>query len=232
MRTTRWSRARRATRPGTWRRRSRSPCTASACSRRSVAATTPWTTSCRQADELRATEVHKARTLSRVSFALGAIPEAILAVVARSGRGPHGTRRAERGGAGGVLRDRGHGQRTRRAARHAARDDAGREAATDRYLQVMDTGSTVRDPEQPVAPAGRRTRRARASSSCGVHFAHPGPGACGHPRRHRPGARAGGDDGARRAHRQRQDDPAPARCRVSTTSPRAASGSTVSTSGT
>ena len=34
----------------------------------------------RQADELRTTEVHKAKTLSRVSFALGAIPEAILAV--------------------------------------------------------------------------------------------------------------------------------------------------------
>ena len=34
----------------------------------------------RQADELRTTEVHKARTLSRVSFALGAIPEAMLAV--------------------------------------------------------------------------------------------------------------------------------------------------------
>ena len=34
----------------------------------------------RQADELRATEVAKARTQSRVTFALGAIPEAVLAV--------------------------------------------------------------------------------------------------------------------------------------------------------
>ena len=126
----------------------------------------------RQADELRTTEVHKARTLSRVSFALGAIPEAILAVSLghRRRRWPS-RRRAERRRAGRVLRHRGGGEQPGRAARHAARDDARRaSAATDRYLQVMDTGSTVQDPADPAAlppadPAGLAWSSCRASRS-------------------------------------------------------------------
>lgn len=126
----------------------------------------------RQADELRTTEVHKARTLSRVSFALGAIPEAILAVSL---------------GFGVVLTSRGelsvgalvaffataavvNSPVERLGMLLAMTLDA--KAATDRYLQVMDTGSTVRDPAEPVAlpaadPAGSRVELA------GVHFAHP-----------------------------------------------------------
>ncbi|GEK20781.1 ABC transporter [Cellulomonas xylanilytica] len=126
----------------------------------------------RQADELRTTEVHKAKTLSRVSFALGAIPEAILAVSL---------------GFGVVLTSRGqlsvgalvaffataavvNNPVERLGMLLAMTLDA--KAATDRYLQVMDTGSTVRDPAQPLAlpaadPAGSRVELS------GVHFAHP-----------------------------------------------------------
>jgi ATP-binding cassette subfamily B protein len=126
----------------------------------------------RQADELRTTEVHKAKTLSRVSFALGAIPEAILAVSL---------------GFGVVLTSRGelsvgalvaffataavvNNPVERLGMLLAMTLDA--KAATDRYLQVMDTGSTVRDPAEPVVlpapdPAGSRVELA------GVRFAHP-----------------------------------------------------------
>lgn len=126
----------------------------------------------RQADELRSTEVHKARTLSRVSFALGAIPEAILAVSL---------------GFGVVLTSRGelsvgalvaffataavvNSPVERLGMLLAMTLDA--KAATDRYLQVMDTGSAVQDPAHPVAlpvadPAGSRVELS------GVHFAHP-----------------------------------------------------------
>ncbi|WP_421733215.1 ABC transporter ATP-binding protein [Cellulomonas sp.] len=126
----------------------------------------------RQADDLRTTEVHKARTLSRVSFALGAIPEAILAVAL---------------GFGVVLTSRGelsvgalvaffataavvNGPVERLGMLLAMTLDA--KAATDRYLQVMDTVSTVRDPQQAVAlpaadPAGSRVELS------GVHFVHP-----------------------------------------------------------
>ncbi|WP_421740752.1 ABC transporter ATP-binding protein [Cellulomonas sp.] len=130
----------------------------------------------RQADELRTTEVHKARTLSRVSFALGAIPEAILAVSL---------------GIGVVLTSRGelsvgalvaffataavvNSPVERLGMLLAMTLDA--KAATDRYLQVMDTGSTVQDPESPVElpvadPAGSRVELS------GVHFVHPRGGA-------------------------------------------------------
>ncbi len=127
----------------------------------------------RQADELRSTEVHKARTLSRVSFALGAIPEAVLAVSL---------------GFGVVLTSRGeltvgalvaffataavvNSPVERLGMLLAMTLDA--KAATDRYLQVIDTPSTVRDPADPAAlpaadPAGSRVELA------GVRFAHPG----------------------------------------------------------
>lgn len=126
----------------------------------------------RQADALRSVEVHKARTQSRVSFALSAIPETILAVSL---------------GIGVVLTSRGelsvgalvaffataavvNSPVERLGMLLAMTLDA--KAATDRYLQVMDTGSAVRDPAEPAAlpvadPAGSRVELS------GVHFAHP-----------------------------------------------------------
>ncbi|MBO3084478.1 ABC transporter ATP-binding protein [Cellulomonas fengjieae] len=126
----------------------------------------------RQADELRTTEVHKARTLSRVSFALSAIPETILTVSL---------------GLGVVLTSRGelsvgalvaffataavvNNPVERLGMLLAMTLDA--KAATDRYLQVMDTGSTVRDPEQPVTLPVPDAAGSRVELS-GVHFAHP-----------------------------------------------------------
>ena len=140
----------------------------------------------RQADALRTVEVHKAKTLSRVSFALGAIPESILAVSL---------------GLGVVLTSRGelsvgalvaffataavvNNPVERLGMLLAMTLDA--KAATDRYLQVMDTGSAVRDPSEPVAlpaadPAGSRVELS------GVHFAHPRTAIAG-------GDRGGGPD--------------------------------------
>ncbi|MEZ0448610.1 ABC transporter ATP-binding protein [Cellulomonas sp. ICMP 17802] len=136
----------------------------------------------RQADALRTVEVQKAATQSRVSFALSAIPEAILAVSL---------------GLGVVLTSRGelsvgalvaffataavvNSPVERLGMLLAMTLDA--KAATDRYLQVMDTGSSVRDPAAPRSlpvadPAGSRVELS------GVHFGHPrGVDAEGHPR--------------------------------------------------
>ena len=136
----------------------------------------------RQAAALRAVEVQKASTQSRVSFALSAIPEAILAVSL---------------GFGVVLTSRGelsvgalvaffataavvNAPVERLGMLLAMTLDA--KAATDRYLQVMDTGSAVRDPASPAQlppadPAGSRVELR------GVHFGHPrGVDAEGNPR--------------------------------------------------
>lgn len=125
----------------------------------------------RQADALRSVEVHKARTQSRVSFALSAIPETILALSL---------------GIGVVLVSRGqlsvgalvaffataavvNSPVERLGMLLAMTLDA--KAATDRYLQVMDTGSAVRDPADPVALPGADPAGSRVELS-GVHFAH------------------------------------------------------------
>ncbi|WP_267897564.1 ABC transporter ATP-binding protein [Cellulomonas rhizosphaerae] len=126
----------------------------------------------RQADALRDTEVHKARTLSRVTFALGAIPEAILAVslaigvpLAAHGHISVGALVAFFATATIVNRP------VERLGQFLAMTLDAR-AATDRYVQVMDTVSAVQDPAEPVAlpaagPAGTRVELA------GVTFAHP-----------------------------------------------------------
>ncbi|WP_370450046.1 ABC transporter ATP-binding protein [Cellulomonas sp. PhB150] len=126
----------------------------------------------RQADALRDTEVHKAKTLSRVTFALGAIPEAILAVslavgvpLAAHGHISVGALVAFFATATIVNRP------VERLGQFLAMTLDAR-AATDRYVQVMDTVSAVRDPEVPVAlpaagPGGTRVELA------GVSFAHP-----------------------------------------------------------
>nr|WP_203755332.1 ABC transporter ATP-binding protein [Cellulomonas chitinilytica] len=126
----------------------------------------------RQASELRETEVHKARTLSRVSFALGAIPEAVLAValaigvsLAARGELSVGALVAFFATAASV-----NNPVERLGQLLAMTFDA--KAATDRFLQVVDTGSTVRDPAVPATlpaadPAGSRVELA------GVRFRHP-----------------------------------------------------------
>ena len=180
----------------------------------------------RQADELRTTEMHKARTLSRVSFALGAIPEAVLAVSLGFGVVLAVRGRAERRRAGRVLRHGGGRQQPGGAPRHAARDDARREGRDRPVPAGHGHGLDRARPGRAGRAAAPRTRRARASSCPAstsrtrvTAAADEAPRGGSTSSRRRPGARAGGDDGARRAHRQRQDDAAPAGARGSTTSP-------------
>lgn len=102
-----------------------------------------------QAEQLRDTEVAKARTLSRVSFALGALPEGILAVelaigvpLAASGRLSVGALVAFFATAALVNNPvEAFGQLL------AMTLDA--KASTDRFLDVMDTSPGIRDPERP-----------------------------------------------------------------------------------
>lgn len=127
----------------------------------------------RQADELRTTEVHKARTLSRVSFALGAIPEAVLAIslaigvtLAADGRLSVGALVAFFATAAVV-----NNPVERLGMLLAMTLDA--RAATDRYMQVMDTAPTVQDPARPASlpPA---SGAGSVVELVGVGFAHPG----------------------------------------------------------
>jgi ATP-binding cassette, subfamily B, bacterial len=127
----------------------------------------------RQALALRDTEVHKARTLSRVTFALGAIPEAILAValaigvpLAANGELSVGALVAFFATATIVNRP------VERLGQLLAMTLDAR-AATDRYVQVMDTVAGVQDPTEPaeLPPPGPRGTRVELA---GVSFAHPG----------------------------------------------------------
>lgn len=125
----------------------------------------------RQADELRETEIHKARTLSRVSFALGAIPEAVLAVslavgVTLTARGEITVGALVAFFATAAVVNQ---PVERLGALLAMTLDA--RAATDRYLQVIDTPSTVTDPARPshLPPAGPHGARLVLD---GVRFGH------------------------------------------------------------
>ena len=111
-----------------------------------------------QAEQLRDTEVAKAKTLSRVSFALGALPEAILAVelgvgvpLAASGQLSLGALVAFFATAAVV-----NNPVERLGQLLAMTLDA--RASTDRFLEVMDMVPSVQDPEHPAAlpptPAG------------------------------------------------------------------------------
>lgn len=125
-----------------------------------------------QAALLRDSEVHKARTQARVTLALGAIPEAILAVslavgvpLAASGRLSVGALVAYFATAAIV-----NGPVERLGQFLAMTLDA--RAATERYLQVMDTTPTVADPADPV-PLPARPDGGSLVELRGVRFAHP-----------------------------------------------------------
>jgi ATP-binding cassette, subfamily B, bacterial len=126
----------------------------------------------RQAGELRETEIAKARTLSRVSFALGAIPEATLAVALAVGvpLTAHGHLSVGALVAFFATAAVVNNPVERLGQLLAMTLDA--KASTDRYLQVVDQLSVVTDPASPVqlppAPADGSTVELR-----GVRFAHP-----------------------------------------------------------
>ncbi|WP_028049197.1 ABC transporter ATP-binding protein [Cellulomonas sp. URHD0024] len=127
----------------------------------------------RQADALRTTEVHKARTLSRVSFALGAVPEAVLAVSLAIGVTLTANDQLSVGALVAFFATAAvvNNPVERLGMLLAMTLDA--RAATDRYMQVMTTRSSVRDPAEPA-----KLPAAGAAGSvvelAGVGFAHPG----------------------------------------------------------
>ncbi|MBT0995689.1 ABC transporter ATP-binding protein/permease [Cellulomonas sp. DKR-3] len=129
----------------------------------------------RQADALRATEVAKARTQSRVTFALGAIPEAVLAVslaigVVLAARGDVSVGALVAFFATAAIVN---APVERLGQLLAMTLDA--RAATERFVQVIDTVPAVQDPDEPArlsAPPGGGSLVELAD----VRFAHPGRG--------------------------------------------------------
>lgn len=126
----------------------------------------------RQADELRATEVAKAHTQSRVTFALGAIPEAILAVslavgVPLAARGDLSVGALVAFFATAAIVN---APVERLGQLLAMTLDA--RAATERFVQVIDLVPAVRDPAEPRALPARPGAGSRVEL-VGVHFAHP-----------------------------------------------------------
>lgn len=125
----------------------------------------------RQAEELRDTEISKARTLSRVSFALGALPEAVLAVelgvgvpLASSGALSVGALVAFFATAAVV-----NNPVERLGQLLAMTLDA--KASADRYLEVMDSVPAVRDPDVPASLPPVPSGGSRVTFD-GVHLRH------------------------------------------------------------
>lgn len=126
----------------------------------------------RQAEDLRSTEIHKARTLSRVSFALSALPESVLAVslglgvwLAAEGAVSVGALVAFFATAAVV-----NGPLERLGQLLAMTLDA--RAALDRYIEVVDTPNVVADPadSRPLPPPDPRGSRVVLAD---VRFRHP-----------------------------------------------------------
>ncbi|TNM63296.1 ABC transporter ATP-binding protein [Streptomyces sp. NP160] len=125
----------------------------------------------RDAEGLRETEVHKARTLSRVTLALGVIPETAAAVslvlgvwLASQGRLSVGALVAFFATAAVV-----NAPVERIGQLLAMTLDA--RTATDRYLDVLETVSEVQDPPRPLAPPTPGPQGARVELR-GVAFTH------------------------------------------------------------
>ncbi|WP_434062020.1 ABC transporter ATP-binding protein [Actinotalea lenta] len=129
-----------------------------------------------QADELRSTEIVKARTLSRITFALGALPELVLALslgvgvwLASAGDLTVGDLVAFFATAAVVNTP------VERLGQLLAMTMDARTAA-DRYLEVMDTVAALTDPARPRALPEPPAAGTRVELS-GVHLRHAGQGA-------------------------------------------------------
>ena len=115
----------------------------------------------RQADELRTTEVHKARTLARVSFALTAIPESVLALCLGVGAWLVVRGDLSLGGLVAFFATAAVVNRPVEALSHLLAMTLDARAATDRYLEVRDRVDTLHDPDSPLSvppatPGGAR----------------------------------------------------------------------------
>ncbi|UUI66512.1 ABC transporter ATP-binding protein [Cellulomonas wangsupingiae] len=125
----------------------------------------------RQADELRDTELDKARAQSRMSFALTWIPETTLAVALGLGVWLAATDRVSVGGLVAFFATAAVMTRPVESLGHLLAMTLDARAGTDRFLEVMDTAPALADPERPVAlppaPAGGTRVELRD-----VRFAH------------------------------------------------------------
>lgn len=128
-----------------------------------------------QAEQLRDTEVAKARTLSRVSFALGALPEAILAVELAIGVPMAAAGRLSVGALVAFFATAALVNNPVEAFGQLLAMTLDAKASTDRFLDVMDRTPQIRDPERPVrlppAPSG-----GSRVTLAGVHFRHGSSG--------------------------------------------------------
>ena len=124
-----------------------------------------------QAEQLRDTEVAKARTLSRVSFALGALPEAILAVELAIGVPMAAAGRLSVGALVAFFATAALVNNPVEAFGQLLAMTLDAKASTDRFLDVMDRTPQIRDPERPLRlpppPPGGST-----VTLAGVHFRH------------------------------------------------------------
>ncbi|UJP38641.1 ABC transporter ATP-binding protein [Cellulomonas palmilytica] len=125
----------------------------------------------RQADELRATEVAKARTQSRVTFALGAIPEAVLAVSLAVGVPLAAAGHVTVGALVAFFATAAIVNAPVERLGHLLAMTLDARAATERFVQVVDTVPTVQDPALPV-PLPPRPAGGSLVELVGVHFAH------------------------------------------------------------
>ncbi|WP_108719597.1 ABC transporter ATP-binding protein [Miniimonas sp. S16] len=112
----------------------------------------------RQADELRETEVMKARTLARVSFSLTTIPEAVTALCLGTGVWLVVEGQASVGALVAFFATAAVVNRPVEAIGNLLAMTLDARAATDRYLEVIDEPNTLADPAAPAprpAPASR-----------------------------------------------------------------------------
>lgn len=128
-----------------------------------------------QAEQLRDTEVAKARTLSRVSFALGALPEAILAVELAIGVPMAAAGRLSVGALVAFFATAALVNNPVEAFGQLLAMTLDAKASTDRFLDVMDRTPQIQDPERPLrlppAPSG-----GSRVTLAGVHFRHGSSG--------------------------------------------------------
>lgn len=125
----------------------------------------------RQADELRGTELDKARAQSRMSFALAWIPETTLAVALGLGVWLAATDRTSVGALVAFFATAAVMTRPVESLGQLLAMTLDARAGTDRYLEVMDTVPALADPDRPTAlppvPAGGSRVELRD-----VRFAH------------------------------------------------------------
>ncbi|WP_052302703.1 ABC transporter ATP-binding protein [Cellulomonas flavigena] len=125
----------------------------------------------RQADELRGTELDKARAQSRMSFALAWIPETTLAVALGLGVWLAATDRVSVGALVAFFATATVMTRPVESLGHLMAMTLDARAGTDRFLDVIDTVPALADPAEPVAlpaaPAGGTRVELRD-----VRFAH------------------------------------------------------------